>query len=126
MTPVTLWHNPRCSKSRQALALLQDTGIGPVIRRYLDDAPSIDELRVVRDALGITAAGMMRTKEKRFAELGLTGQQDDDFLLQIMAENPALIERPIALAGGRAVIGRPPERVLDILQAGSAAASSAG
>lgn len=115
MSEVTIWHNPRCSKSRQALKLLQERGLSPTERRYLDDAPSLDELRAARDALGVSAVEMMRVKEKRFSELGLSRTDDDDTLLRAMAENPILIERPIVFAGGRAAIGRPPEVVLDLL-----------
>lgn len=115
MNEITIWHNPRCSKSREALALLQARGAAPVIRRYLDDPPSAAELRALRDTLGVKAIEMMRSKEKRFAELSLSKDDDDAVLLKAMAENPVLIERPIVLAGAKAVIGRPPERVVDIL-----------
>ena len=112
---ITIWHNPRCSKSRETLALLQRHGDQPAVRKYLDDAPSIEELRLTRDTLGLRAIEMMRIKEKRFGELGLTKDDDDDTLLAAMAENPVLIERPIVFANGKAAIGRPPERVLEIL-----------
>ena len=115
MSEVIIWHNPRCSKSRQTLKLLQERGVTPTERRYLDDAPGLDELRAARAALGVSAVEMMRVKEKRFAELGLSKGDDDETLLKAMAENPVLIERPIVFAGGRAAIGRPPEAVLDIL-----------
>lgn len=115
MTEVIIWHNPRCSKSRQTLKLLQEKGVTPTERRYLDDAPSLDELRGARAALGVSAVQMMRIKEKRFAELGLSKTDDEETLLKAMAENPILIERPIVFAKGRAAIGRPPEAVLDFL-----------
>ena len=115
MSDVIIWHNPRCSKSRETLKLLQERGVSPTERRYLDDAPGLDELRAARAALGITAVQMMRVKEKRFAELGLSKTDDDETLLKAMAENPVLIERPIVFANGRAAIGRPPEAVLEIL-----------
>lgn len=110
-----IWHNPRCSKSRQALALLEEKGLEVEVRRYLEDAPSLDELRSVKAALGLPAIGMMRTGEAVFRELGLSKPDDDETLLAAMAANPILIERPVVLRGGRAVIGRPPEAVLDLL-----------
>lgn len=110
----TIWHNPRCSKSRQTLALIEEKG--PVeIRKYLDDAPDADTLRAACAALGLRPIEMMRTGEKRFKELGLTADTPDDDLITAMAQNPILIERPIVFAGERARIGRPPESVLDIL-----------
>ena len=110
-----LWHNPRCSKSREALALLQAKGIEPEVRRYLEDAPSVDELKAAQAALGVPAIEMVRTKEAEFKAAGLSGDSDDETLLRAMAETPKLIERPVAFASGRAVIGRPPERVLELL-----------
>ncbi|WP_343503431.1 arsenate reductase (glutaredoxin) [Alloyangia pacifica] len=110
-----LWHNPRCSKSREALALLQAKGIEPEVRRYLEDAPSFDELKAAQAALGVPAIEMVRTKEAEFKAAGLSRDSDDETLLRAMAETPKLIERPVAFASGRAVIGRPPERVLELL-----------
>ncbi|MCA0995862.1 arsenate reductase (glutaredoxin) [Alloyangia pacifica] len=110
-----LWHNPRCSKSREALALLQDKGVAPQVRRYLEDAPSYDELKAAQAALGVPVIAMMRTKETEFKAAGLSKDSDDETLLRAMAETPKLIERPVAFEGDRAVIGRPPERVLDLL-----------
>lgn len=110
---ITIWHNPRCSKSRQTLALIEDRGV--TIRKYLEDAPSADEIRAARDMLGVKAIDMMRVKEARFKELDLSKSDDDEVLLAAMAENPVLIERPIVFSGGKAAIGRPPEAVLDIL-----------
>jgi arsenate reductase len=113
---ITLWHNPRCSKSRQALALLEEAGHAPTLRRYLQDAPGRAEIEAARLALGNPPAiEMMRTGEKLFRELGLSKEDADDRLIAAMAEHPILIERPIAFAGTRAVIGRPPERVLDLV-----------
>lgn len=112
---ITIWHNPRCSKSRQTLALLQENGHDPVERRYLDDAPSLDELRTAQAALGLSALAMCRTKEAEFKEAGLTRDSDDDTVLAAMVAHPRLIERPIVFANGKARIGRPPEAVLEIL-----------
>ena len=110
-----LWHNPRCSKSREALALLEERGVHPEIRKYLEDAPSYDELRAARTALDLPAIEMMRTKEPAFREMGLSKDAEDDTLLRAMAAEPRLIERPLAIEGTRAVLGRPPEKVLDLL-----------
>ena len=111
---ITIWHNPRCSKSRQTLALIEDKG-DVSIRKYLEDAPTEAELRGVLGLLGISAIQMMRTKEALFKELGLARSDDDETLLAAMAANPKLIERPVVFANGRAALGRPPEAVLDIL-----------
>ncbi|APZ52095.1 arsenate reductase (glutaredoxin) [Salipiger abyssi] len=110
-----LWHNPRCSKSRQALALLQEKGVEPEIRKYLEDAPGYDELKAAQTALGLPALDMMRTKEAAFREMGLSKDADDETLLRAMAREPKLIERPVLFVGDRAVIGRPPEKVLELL-----------
>ena len=115
MAVIEIWHNPRCSKSRQTLALLQERGIDPVIRRYLEDAPTVDELRTVRDALDVSAIAMMRPGEAAFRELGLSKSDDDETLLAAMAAHPILIERPIVIRDGKAVIGRPPESVLSLI-----------
>lgn len=115
MSDVTIWHNPRCSKSRQTLALLEERGVTPVVRKYLEDAPSEAEIRAALAALGLKPIEIMRTKEKEFRQLGLSKDSDDDTLIRAMAEVPKLIERPIVFAGGKARLGRPPEAVLDIL-----------
>lgn len=112
---IEYWHNPRCSKSRAGLALLEDAGAEIKVRRYLEDVPSLTELQTLQTALGITAINMMRTGEKRFKELGLSKTDDDATLLKAMAENPILIERPVGLSGGKAVIGRPPENLNALL-----------
>ncbi|SEQ47237.1 arsenate reductase (glutaredoxin) [Thalassovita taeanensis] len=111
---ITIWHNPRCSKSRQALALLQERG--PVtIRLYLQDAPSIDELYAASTALGLSPIAMMRTGEAVFKELNLSKADPDVTLIAAMAAHPILIERPIVFSDSRAAVGRPPEAVLALL-----------
>ena len=112
---ITLWHNPRCSKSRQALALIEEAGVDVSLRRYLEDAPTRDEIIAARDALGLRTIEMMRTGEKVFKEMGLTKDSPEETLIDAMAAHPILIERPIAFANGRAVIGRPPEAVQALL-----------
>ncbi|HBB82047.1 MAG TPA: arsenate reductase (glutaredoxin) [Sulfitobacter sp.] len=112
---ITLWHNPRCSKSRQTLALIEEAGVTVSLRRYLEDAPTREEIIAARDALGLTAIAMMRTGEKVFKELNLTKDSPEDALIDAMAARPILIERPIAFTQSRAVIGRPPEAVKALL-----------
>lgn len=112
---IEYWHNPRCSKSREGLALLEDQCAQIKLRKYLEDAPSEDELRAAQTLLGVTAIGMMRTGEKLFKELGLTKSSPEQDLIRAMAENPILIERPLAIAGEKAALGRPPENLLGLL-----------
>lgn len=113
---ITLWHNPRCSKSRQTLALIEDAGAAVTVRKYLEDAPSSAELEAARTALGNPPTiQMMRKGEAVFKELGLSKDSSDTDLIAAMATHPILIERPIAFKGTRAVIGRPPEAVKDLL-----------
>lgn len=113
---ITLWHNPRCSKSRQTLALIEEAGAPVNIRRYLEDAPSVAELEAARTALDNPATvQMMRKGEAIFKELGLSKDSPDTDLINAMADHPILIERPIAFKGTRAIIGRPPETVKDLL-----------
>ncbi len=113
---ITLWHNPRCSKSRQGLALLQEAGAEVTIRKYLDDAPSLAELQAVHKAMGSPAVlTMMRPQEAEFKAAGLSKTDDDATLLQAMADRPKLIERPIGITADRAILGRPPEDLLGLL-----------
>jgi arsenate reductase len=113
---VTIYHNPRCSKSRQTLALLEERGIAPRIVDYLKTPPSAAELKGILKTLGLRPRDLMRKGEPRYAELGLKDRDlDDDALIALMVANPILIERPIVVSGGNAAIGRPPESVLEIL-----------
>lgn len=112
---ITLWHNPRCSKSRQTLALIEEADSPVTLRKYLEDAPSLSELKHMREALDIPAIQMLRPNEKLFKELGLHRSDDADTLLAAAAAHPILIERPIAFDGASAVIGRPPETVKALL-----------
>lgn len=112
---ITIWHNPRCSKSRQALSLLEENGAPFIVRKYLDDAPSLDELKTAQSQLGLSAIDMMRTGEAQFKELGLRKTDADDVLLSAMADHPKLIERAIVFSNGQAVIARPPELLKTIL-----------
>ncbi|MGB0203910.1 MAG: arsenate reductase (glutaredoxin) [Neptuniibacter sp.] len=116
MSEVTIYHNPRCSKSRQTLALLEENGVTPQVRKYLDDAPSAEELKQVLSQLGISARELLRTKETEFKENGLDDSSlSDDQIIKVMTEVPKLIERPIVIKGDQARIGRPPESVLEII-----------
>ncbi|MFD0858900.1 arsenate reductase (glutaredoxin) [Roseovarius aquimarinus] len=113
MALITFWHNPRCSKSRAALAMLEGRDVE--VRRYLDDAPGEAELRAAHAQLGGPVIAMMRTGEAAFRQAGLTKDSPEDALFAAMAAHPILIERPLAMTAGRAVIGRPPEAVLALL-----------
>jgi len=116
MSKLTIWHNPRCSKSRQTLALIEAAGADVEIIRYLDDAPSLAEIETMLAQLGQTdPRAMMRTGEAIYKERGLKSETDPQALLAGMAEKPILIERPIVSNGTRAIIGRPPETVKDLL-----------
>lgn len=110
----TIWHNPRCSKSRQTLALLEEQGVDPVIRRYLEDAPSEAELVEVIDQLGITPWELLRRTEAIFKTLGLNKNSPDGELITAMLQHPILIERPIVVHGNAAAMGRPPEQVMSL------------
>jgi arsenate reductase (glutaredoxin) len=113
---VRIYHNPRCSKSRQTLELLRERGIEPDIVEYLKVPPQADELRELLRMLGIGAMDLVRRKEAEFREAGLDqGEPDEDQVIDAIARYPKLMERPVVVSGKRAAIGRPPERVLDIL-----------
>ncbi len=113
---VTIYHNPRCSKSRQTLALLQEHGIEPTIIEYLKTPPDAETLRRLLDALGMSPRELMRRKEKEYKELGLDDPSlSDDDLIRAMIEHPRLIERPIVVTDKGVAIGRPPENVLKVL-----------
>ena len=114
---VVIYHNPRCSKSRQTLALLEEKGITPNIIKYLETPLSIDQLKTVYAQLGLSSVrDMMRTKESIYKELSLGDESvTDEQLFEAMIENPKLIERPIVIKGDAARLGRPPEQVLEIL-----------
>ncbi|GAA4543448.1 arsenate reductase (glutaredoxin) [Pseudonocardia xishanensis] len=115
MSDVTLWHNPRCTKSRQALALLEEEGVDTEVVRYLDTPPDRAGLEAVLAKLGVEdPRAIVRKGEKVYRELGLA-DADRDALLDAMVAHPILIERPIVIKGDRAVVGRPTEAVLELL-----------
>jgi arsenate reductase len=115
MSSVTIWHNPRCSKSRNAVTLLEEKGIDAEVVKYLETPPSKEELVAVLKMLGISARELMRTKEAIYKELNLKEETDEDKLIDAMVKNPKLIERPIVIKGGKAAIGRPIENIIDLL-----------
>lgn len=114
---VTIYHNPRCSKSRQTLQLLLDRGIQPVVIEYLKTPPAEAELKRILGLLHLQPRQLLRRKEPLYRELGLDDNSlKDKELIDAMQEHPILMERPIVEANGKAVIGRPPEKVLEIIQ----------
>ena len=113
---ITIYHNPKCSKSRQTLKLLQEQGINPVTIEYLKNPPTVEKLKEILSLLGVSPRDLMRKKENEYKELGLASSKlSDKDLIRYMVKNPILIERPIVLANGKAALGRPPEQVLNIL-----------
>lgn len=115
MSKTIIWHNPRCSKSRNAVALLEEKGVEAEVVKYLDTPPSRQELVEVLDMLGLSARGLMRTKEDIYKELGIKDINDEDILINLMVANPKLIERPVVIKDGKAAIGRPIENIVAIL-----------
>lgn len=113
---VTIYHNPRCSNSRSALALLEGKGVKPVVIEYLKTPPTAAELRGLLAKLRMRPRDLIRSKEAVYSALGLADESlSDEALISAMAENPILIQRPIIVKGDRAIIGRPPETVLDFV-----------
>ena len=115
MSEYTIYHNPRCSKSRNTLALLQEKGIEPDIVLYLETNPDADEIAELLGKLGIAASQLVRRGEDAYRDCGLSAASSDADLLAAMASQPKLIERPIVVRGDRAVLGRPPENVLELI-----------
>ena len=114
--PVTILHNPRCSKSRQSLELLTNNGVNAQVILYLQDPPTSSEIKNILKKLNLSPSEILRRGETRFKELAISLEDiDDDQLITLMVENPILIERPIIFNETKAVIGRPPENTLDII-----------
>jgi len=117
MSKLKIWHNPRCSKSRNALSLLEKIKEDFEIIKYLDTPPSIEELKELLKMLGFKSAReLMRTKEEIYKELDLKNETDEDKLIEAMVKHPRLIERPIVIKGNRAVVGRPIENIEKLLE----------
>lgn len=115
MTTITIWHNPRCSKSRQALALLDAAGVTPKVVKYLETPPTESELQATLEKLQCTPMQLVRRGEAVFKTLGLSKDNSDQEWISAMASNPILIERPVIISQDGAVIGRPPENALLLL-----------
>ncbi|WP_339082712.1 arsenate reductase (glutaredoxin) [Pseudomonas sp. TMP9] len=116
MTAMTLYHNPRCSKSRNALHLLQERGFSPTIVRYLETPLNAVQLQTLLSTLGLNVRQLLRTGEDDYKALGLSNLQlTDEQLFDALLSQPKLLERPILVVGDKAVIGRPPETILEIL-----------
>lgn len=114
MAEVTIYHNPRCSKSRETLALIETKGAAPKVVEYLKTPPTAEELTAILALLGKAPAEILRKKEAAEAGIDAAALSDAD-LIRAMVANPAVIERPIVVANGKAALGRPPESVLEIL-----------
>ena len=118
MQKIQIWHNPRCSKSRQALALLDESGVEKDVVKYLEENPDKETIKKLLKMLGFTSAReLMRTKEAIYKELNLKEETDEEKLIEAMVEHPKLIERPIIIKGDKAIIARPPEKVSEFLKA---------
>ncbi|MFD1384936.1 arsenate reductase (glutaredoxin) [Rhodanobacter aciditrophus] len=110
-----IYHNPRCSKSRETLQLLEDNNIIPEVKLYLQTPPTKEELKELLNKLGMTSAQeLMRKKEEDYKTLNLKSESDEETLIDAMINHPKLIERPIVVHGGKAKVGRPPESVLEL------------
>ena len=117
MQNVQIWHNPRCSKSRQALELLEESGVEKDVVKYLEEKPDKETIKKLLKMLGFSSAReLMRTKEAIYKELKLKDETDEERLIEAMVEHPKLIERPIIIKGDRAIIARPPQRVTEFLK----------
>lgn len=113
---ITIYHNPRCSKSRETLAILEEKGAAPTIIKYLEQGPDAATLAKVIKQLGLSSAhDLLRAKEEEYKLAGLSPDSDDATVIAAMVEYPRLIERPIVIKGDKAVIGRTPESVLELL-----------
>ncbi len=111
-----IYHNPRCSKSRQTLALLEENGADVTVIKYLETPPSAETIKTLLSQLGFSSAReLMRTKEDAYKALNLKDEHNEDALINAMIDNPKLIERPIVVSDDKAVLGRPPENVLALL-----------
>ncbi|MEP6391807.1 MAG: arsenate reductase (glutaredoxin) [Halioglobus sp.] len=115
MSQFTIYHNPRCSKSRNTLSLLKEKGVEPEIVLYLEAPLTAPELRELIAKLNIDAADLVRRGEAEYQEAGLGKESSEQDYIAAMAAHPRLIERPVVVCGSRAVLGRPPENVLDLL-----------
>jgi arsenate reductase len=116
MSKTKIYHNPKCSKSRATLELLEEQGVEVEVIKYLENPTSRAELTVLLEMLGLSAKGLMRSKEDIYKELGINEINDEDMLVGLMVANPKLIERPIVIKDGKAAIGRPIENIIELLE----------
>jgi len=114
---VQIWHNPRCSKSRASLVLVEDSAQEMKIYKYLDESPSVSDIQDILKKLGMSAKELMRTGEDIYKELNIKNIDDEMTLVELLSSNPKLIERPIIIKGDKAVIGRPIENTIELLLA---------
>ncbi|OQX73638.1 MAG: arsenate reductase (glutaredoxin) [Campylobacteraceae bacterium 4484_4] len=118
MSDIKIWHNPRCSKSRDVMKFLEAEGLEPEVIKYLEVPHTKEEIKHLIEMLGLKSAReLMRTKEPLYRELGLKEETDEEKLIEAMVEHPRLIERPIVIKENRAVIGRPIEKVIELVGA---------
>lgn len=114
MSTYKIWHNPRCSKSRQALAILEEKGVEVDVYKYLDETQTVSAIKDVLKKLGISARELMRTTEDDYKTLNLKDEKDEERLIKAMVDYPKLIQRAIVIKDDKAVLGRPPEKVLEL------------
>jgi arsenate reductase len=115
METIKIWHNPKCSKSRDSFKLLEEKGIDAEVVKYLEDIPTKEDLTELLKMLNMKARELMRTKEAVYKELNLKDEESEEALIEAMIVNPKLIERPIVIRGNKAVIGRPIENVVELI-----------
>ena len=115
MSSVKIWHNPRCSKSREAMKVIEENNCESEVVKYLESTPSAQEIKNTLKMLELSARELMRTKEDIYKELNLKDETNEDKLIEAMAANPKLIERPVLFKDGKAIIGRPTERIAEFL-----------
>lgn len=116
MNEIKVWHNPRCAKSREALSIIEENGLECDVVKYLDSTPDANEIRNTLKLLNLSARELMRTKEAVYKELNLKEETDEDKLIEAMAQNPKLIERPVLFKGDKAIIGRPSSVIVEFLK----------
>lgn len=116
MQDIEIWHNPKCSKSRAAMELLENKNINANVVKYLEDSPSKEQLQDVLKKLNMKASQLLRTSEEIYKELKLSQIDDENQLIEVMVKNPILIERPIIIKGDKAVIARPIENLSELLK----------
>ena len=115
MQEITIWHNPKCSKSREAMEILEESGLKSEVVKYLESSPDTHEITALLKKLKLSARELMRTKEEIYKELNLADEADEDKLIDAMAQNPILIERPVLFKNNKAIIGRPSSIIAEFI-----------